>query len=292
MCCAASFSMVSANSWSLIEGSEIFFTITEWPLTAVATALVLIRQSVNNLEIALDTVPESTIIESTTMSEASASSPRCATSICPPFFFNSTALMLEEPTSRPTIVFDPIPNMCPPFRTVFVAPASRRLCFSFRSAGETPALPYCAPAAFVAAFGFRFAPNSIWLDFSSIHWSSFDFLKRQRLPSLKAGIFCSPTYLYNVSGLTPRYCDACRMFITSHESAIVPLPRPSASCALVAARRLFLGDALALHCLSEDFRCPEHISARKNPASKRISCFCWVFYGFLGKERIPEGAGY
>ena len=25
------------------------------------------------------------------------------------------ALMLEEPTSRPTIVFDPIPNMCPPF---------------------------------------------------------------------------------------------------------------------------------------------------------------------------------
>ena len=29
----------------------------------------------------------------------------------------------------------------------------------------------------------------------SIHWSSLDFLKRQRLPSLKAGIFCSPTYL-------------------------------------------------------------------------------------------------
>jgi hypothetical protein len=34
--------MVSASSWSLIEGSEIFFTITECPLTAVATALVLI----------------------------------------------------------------------------------------------------------------------------------------------------------------------------------------------------------------------------------------------------------
>src|SRR5690242_17679107 len=29
-------------------------------------------------------------------------------------FFSSTALMLEEPTSRPTIVFDPNPNMCPP----------------------------------------------------------------------------------------------------------------------------------------------------------------------------------
>src|SRR6202034_2074576 len=126
-----------------MEGSEIFFTITEWPLTAVATALVLIRQSVNNLEIALDTVPESTIIESTTMSEASASNPRCATSICPPFFFNSTALMLEEPTSRPTIVFDPIPNMCPPFRSAGVPPGSiwllhsgslhRRLRFTFRS---------------------------------------------------------------------------------------------------------------------------------------------------------------
>src|SRR5579862_3270914 len=98
-----------------MEGSEIFFTITECPLTAVATALVLIWFSRNSFEIALETVPESTIIESTTMSEDSGSRPRCATSICPPFFLSSTALMLEEPTSRPTIDFDPIPNMCPPF---------------------------------------------------------------------------------------------------------------------------------------------------------------------------------
>src|SRR4029077_7037657 len=179
-----------------MEGSEIFFPVTECPLTALATALVLIRQSANSLEIALDTVPESTIIASTTMSEDSGSSPRCDTSIWLPFFFNSTALMLEEPTSRPTIVFDPIPNMC-------------------------ARLFYCDPAAFVAAFGLCFVPISIWLDFSSIHWSSFDFLKRQRLPSLKAGIFCSPTYLYSVSGLTPRYCEAWRMFMTSRESAIV-----------------------------------------------------------------------
>src|SRR5437588_11786177 len=106
--------MVSANSWSLIEGSEIFFTMTECPLTAVATALVLIWLSRNSFEIALETVPESTIIESTTMSEESGSSPRWVTSICPPFFLSSTALMLEEPTSRPTIDFDPSPNMCPP----------------------------------------------------------------------------------------------------------------------------------------------------------------------------------
>src|SRR5258708_37846966 len=49
------------------------------------------------------------------MSEESGSSPRCATSICPPFFLSSTALMLEEPTSRPTMDFDPIPNLCPLF---------------------------------------------------------------------------------------------------------------------------------------------------------------------------------
>src|SRR5258708_5238397 len=116
MCWAASFWIVSANSASLIEGSDIFFTITECPLTAVATFLLLMAFSLNNFEIALDTVPESTIIESTTMSGASASSPRCATSTTPRLFFSSTALMLEEPTSRPTIDFDPNPNMCPPLR--------------------------------------------------------------------------------------------------------------------------------------------------------------------------------
>src|SRR5216684_2860187 len=155
--------MVSASSWSLIEGSEIFFTITEWPLTAVATALVLIRQSANNFEIALDTVPESTIIESTTMSEDSGSSPRWDTSICPPFFFSSTALILEDPTSKPTIVFDPIPNMCARLCSCgagtlpaqFVAPVSRRLFNSY----SDPA------AAFVAAFALCFVPASIWLDF-------------------------------------------------------------------------------------------------------------------------------
>src|SRR5271170_6156636 len=88
--------------------------MTECPLTAVATLLVLMALSANSLEIALDTVPESTIIESTTISGASGSRPRCATSIPLRPFFNSTALMLEDPTSRPTIVFDPNPNMCPP----------------------------------------------------------------------------------------------------------------------------------------------------------------------------------
>src|SRR5271170_5283223 len=108
--------MVSASSWSLIEGSEIFLTITEWPLTAVATALVLIWFSVNNFEIAVETVPESTIMESTTISGPSGSTPRCTTSRPLRPLRSSTALMLEEPTSRPTIAFDPNPNMCPPLR--------------------------------------------------------------------------------------------------------------------------------------------------------------------------------
>src|ERR1035437_2821270 len=73
------------------------------------------RVSVNSLAMAAETVPESTIMESTTMSGAIGSRPRCATSIPVRVFLSSTALMLEEPTSRPTIVFDPIPNMCPPF---------------------------------------------------------------------------------------------------------------------------------------------------------------------------------
>src|SRR5438477_11015210 len=82
---------------------------------------------------------------------------------------------------------------------------------------------YCELAA-RAAFGFFRARVSTSLLCSSIHWSSFDFLNRQRFPSLKAGIFCSFTYLYSVSGLTPRYCDAWRMFITSRASTIVSAP--------------------------------------------------------------------
>src|SRR5258708_9603670 len=106
--------------------------MTEWPLTAVATALALISVAANSFEIALETVTESTIIESTTISGAIGSSPRCATSMPARVRLSSTALMLEEPTSRPTIVFDPNPNMCPPFVAPATSPAdflllSRRL---------------------------------------------------------------------------------------------------------------------------------------------------------------------
>src|SRR5271157_1579688 len=99
--------------------------MTECPLTAVATDFDLMRLSLKSLAMAAETVPESTIMESTTMSGAIGSSPRCATSIPVRVFLSSTALMLEEPTSRPTIVFVPNPNMSPPF----VAPATGRQVF-------------------------------------------------------------------------------------------------------------------------------------------------------------------
>src|SRR3954462_15990874 len=65
--------------------------------------------SVKILVMALDTLPESTIIESTTMCDARGSTPMCATSISPWALRSSTALMLLEPMSKPTIVFAP-PN--------------------------------------------------------------------------------------------------------------------------------------------------------------------------------------
>src|SRR6202162_1797326 len=69
-------------------------------------------------------------MESTPISGASGSRPRCATSIPLRPFLNSTALMLEDPTSRPTIVFDPNPNMCPPL----LLPGSLGSCLRFVSA--------------------------------------------------------------------------------------------------------------------------------------------------------------
>src|SRR6516225_6565044 len=66
--------------------------------------------------------------------------------------------------------------------------------------------------------------------FCSIHWSRIVFLNFQRFPSLKAGIFSSVTYLYSVSGLTPRYCEACRIFITSRESAAITYSLSAVGC--------------------------------------------------------------
>jgi hypothetical protein len=120
--------------------------------------------------------------------------------------FSSIALMQLEPMSNPTIDFpEPNPNMPPALCLICLFPVARS---------------YRAEAAF-AAFGFFFAPPIFIVLFCSIHWSRIVFLNFQRFPSLNAGIFSSVTYLYSVSGLTPRYCEACLMFITSRESAAI-----------------------------------------------------------------------
>src|SRR6516162_5003454 len=56
-------------------------------------------------------------------------------SISRPFRLRSKDLMLEEPTSRPTIVLDPNPNMCPP-STVSLRPL-RSLFFFFNDTATT-----------------------------------------------------------------------------------------------------------------------------------------------------------
>src|ERR1700694_5691917 len=43
---------------------------------------------------------------------------------------------------------------------------------------------------------------------------------------------------------------------------------------------------------SQGFRCPEHISGPKNPASKLISAFYWVFCPFSGIENRPTHASH
>src|ERR1700727_3180986 len=257
-----------------MEGSEIFLTITEWPLTAVATALVLIRQSANNFEIALETVPESTIIESTTMSEASASSPRCATSICPPFFFNSTALMLEEPTSRPTIVFDPIPNMCPPFR----------------SAAVSPALLLLWPGSFRRRLRFTLC--------SRFHLARLLFhpLVQPRLlePPAVAQLESGNTLLPDVfvqrvrthSQVLRRLANVHHFSRVGHISLTLSSKLPAS---LVFDHRLVLGDALALYVCQRPFGVPSYYQPGKTPRPSESPVFAGFSMVFLERSRAVVG---
>jgi hypothetical protein len=52
------------------------------------------------------------------------------------------------------------------------------------------------------------------------------------------------------------------------------------------------GDVLTLSIGSEGYRCPEHISALKNPSSKRISAFYGLFYLFSGKGKAGGKSKY
>jgi len=57
-------------------------------------------------------------------------------------------------------------------------------------------------------------------------------------------------------------------------------------------QRALLGDSLALSSGSEGFRCPEHISASKNPGSERISVFFGVFSLFSGIPQMQETGSF
>src|SRR5580765_2390396 len=52
------------------------------------------------------------------------------------------------------------------------------------------------------------------------------------------------------------------------------------------------GDFLTLSIGSEGYRCPEHISALKNPSSKRISAFYGFFCRFPGMRKAGSKGGY
>src|SRR6266511_260579 len=198
MYCAASLRTASPSSGSSMVCMEIFLTMTEWPLTEVATCLPLKAFSEKILLILPATLPLSTIMESTTISLARGSTPMWLTITTPRLRRSSTVVMLFDPMSTPSIVlFDPKPHISVLFY----------------------------PAAVVrTARGFFFSATSPPLLLLSIQRSRSAFLNFQRFPSLKAGILFSDRYLYSVSGLTPRYSDACRMFITSGDSDITRCP--------------------------------------------------------------------
>src|SRR5260370_37705236 len=119
---------------------------------------------------------------------------------------------MSSPTS--CRLFFPIPNISRPL-SLLLAPDYRRLAVA-------------------------------WLIFRSIQRSRTVLRSFQRLPRLNAGISPSVTQRYRVSGEMPRYCDACRTFITSRDSLTRSPPRhpdepqnlTTVSCADLRLRRL------------------------------------------------------
>src|SRR5713101_6846994 len=262
MLCAASFWIASASSWSLMDGIGIRLTITECPLTAVATFFVLISFSVNSFEIALDTVPESTIMESTTISGTSGSRPRCSTSMPSRPRFSSTALMLEEPTSRPTIVFAPNPNMCPPLR----------LPGSFHG---------CLRSLLASYF------HLVRLIFHPL--IELRLLEAPAVAQLEGGDFLFPDVLVQ---RVRTHSQVLRSLANVHHFPRVghsfnPFPQNEALLPRFVARPTrqtwekiprSKGSKLA----SSEFWCPEHISTPKMLKSRRISVFFLVLWVFSG----------
>src|SRR5271166_3783070 len=176
--------------------------------------------------------------------------------------------MLEEPTSSPTIDFDPIPNMCPPF-----------LCGAGNIARDVfPDLRLTLSGGFRRRlrFPFRLRFHLARLLFHPLIQPRL--LEAPAVAKLERGNFLLANVLVQRvrthAQILRRLANVHHFSRVGHSSFTVSARtsrRASLRCGLC------LGDSLTLNIGSEGFRCPEHISASKNPASKRISVFCRVF---------------
>src|ERR1700722_12824960 len=210
-------------------------------------------------------------MESTTRSGAIGSSPRCATSMPVRVFLSSTALMLEEPTSRPTIVF--APNMCPPFP----APA-RPASFALLS--------------LLLPCGFRRRLYLFLRQRFGFHRLLFHpliqlrFLEAPAIAQLECRNFL---FVHVLVQRIRTYSEILRSLANvhyfsrlSHDVVFlhrIQLPQPfcsTSSCRVEVAFRS------STETRSSEFWCPEHISKGSAGLSTRISAFYRVLWGFSG----------
>src|SRR5579864_6243782 len=117
------------------------------------------------------------------------------------------------------------------------------------------------------------------------------FLEPPAVPQLERGNFLfANVFVKRVrthSQILRRLANVHHFSRVGHSSFLLSL-RCSSSRPLSRPHGIASGDFLTLSIASEGYRCPEHISARKNPASTRISAFYGLFYRFSG---IGKGSG-
>src|SRR5258708_2191737 len=201
-------------------------------------------------------------MESTTISGASGSSPRCATSMPARVRFNSTALMLEEPTSRPTIVFDPNPNMCPPLLSSSLGGRLRFLLVALAF--------HLVRLLFHPLIKLRFleAPAIAQLE----RWNflfAYVLVKRVRTHSQ---VLRSLANVHHFSRVGHNQFSLHRILPRRNR-----LPRPWPGDL---GRKLPRSKSSA-----SEFQCPEHISGGRGPRSAQNTGFYWVLCWFSGIQR-------
>src|SRR5579864_760331 len=121
------------------------------------------------------------------------------------------------------------------------------------------------------------------------------FLEPPAVPQLERGNFLFANVLVKRvrthSQILRRLANVHHFSRVGHSSFLLSL-RCASSRPLSRPYGIASGDVLTLSIGSEGYRCPEHISALKNPSSKRISAFYGVFYLFSGMGRVRGGSKY